>query len=140
LFWKKKVSSEEKPKKKKKKKKILVKATEETRQSFRVAPSPNEPIRFRFSGKEVSALDISSGGLSFKNNHFAKGSAEEVSFTLPGSSVEIRVKLNLLNIIEAKNMCCCQFQDLDPDYEDAIDSYALERQKEKLKSKKGGYL
>ena|GEM_PF-1408010 len=135
MFWKKKKDSEEKPKKKKKKK--LVKATEEARQAYRVAPSPDDPIQFQFGGKEVSASDISTGGISFKNSHFAQGTQQEVKFDLPGSGTLVQTSLKLLRIIEAKNLCCCRFVDLHPDHEDAINTYVLQRQKEELQSKKG---
>ncbi|MEC7641765.1 MAG: PilZ domain-containing protein [Nitrospinota bacterium] len=139
MFWKKKKDSKKQSKPLKdeeKKKKLFVKATDETRQAYRVSPLPSEPIRFEFDGKEITVVDISMGGVSFKNENFAKGTTQEVSFVLPGENVDISTKLAVVAILEAKNLCCCEFQDLNPDDEDAICDYVLDRQKEELKSKK----
>lgn len=119
----------------KEKKKILVSSKDEPRGAFRVYPSDEEPITFQFTGKKIKVMDISGGGVSFKNDGFKPGTAEVVSFTLPIVDVDIKVKLEVVNIIEAKNVCCCRFVDLDEDQQESVFKYCLERQKEELQRK-----
>jgi len=128
VFWKKKKEPE--------KKGFILKSGGEVRGSFRVYPSPDEPIKFKFGGKIVNVSDISAGGLSFKNDHFALGAQEVVSFALPGEETEINVTLEIVKIIESKNICCCRFVDMRQEDEDAIYDYTLRRQKEELQAKK----
>lgn len=128
MFWNK--------KKEPQRKSLIVQPTEEVRGSFRVHPSAEEPIKFKFNNKIVSVSDISAGGLSFPNDHFAVGTQEVIGFPLPGEETEIEIKLEVVKIIEAKNMCCCRFIDLTEEDEDAIYDYALKRQKEELHTKK----
>ena len=128
VFWKK--------KKEPKRKNFILKTNEEVRGSFRVHPSADEPIKFKFNNKIVSISDISAGGLSFKNDQFVVGAQEVVSFQLPGQEAVMQLKLEVIKIVEAKNMCCCQFLDLAEEDEDAICDYALRRQKEELQTKK----
>ena len=128
MFWKKKSD---------KKKKTLINAAPEIRGAFRVEPLPHEPIEFTFSGKKVRVTDISAGGLSFKNDHFQEGNREEISFKLPNDPREIRCILEVVRIIEAKDLCCTQFVDLTNEQDDMVGRYVLERQKFDLQRKKG---
>jgi hypothetical protein len=120
----------------KEKKKILLGVREEPRGAFRVFPSDEEPVTFQFAGKKIKAMDISGGGISFKNDGFRAGYSEVVGFTLPIVDVDIRVKLEVVNIIEAKNLCCCRFVDIDEEQQESVFKYCLERQKEELQKKK----
>lgn len=130
MFWKKK---SDKPK-------SLIKASAEVRGAFRVEPLPKQPIAFLFMGKRVNALDISAGGISFRNNGFPNGRTENVKFKLPGDPKVVDTKLQIVRIISEKNMCCCQFVDLRPDQDDQIARYVLERQKYDLRMQKKGLI
>jgi c-di-GMP-binding flagellar brake protein YcgR len=130
LFWKKKSN----------KPKSLIKSTAEVRGAFRVQPLPKQPIAFLFSGKRVNAMDISAGGISFKNNGFLDGKTENIKFKLPGDPRVLEVKLQIVRIIKEKNICCCQFVDMQPDEDDQVARYVLERQKYDLRMQKKGLL
>lgn len=139
MFWKKKKESESPKKETKPAGKGIIKSTPaETREAFRIAPLPSDPIELEFSGKIVDVVDISVGGLSFHNDGFELGE-QEVEFSLPGGGHLVQAKLNLIKIIEDKNLCRCRFINLHPDDEDMISRYVLERQKHDLKAKKGMY-
>jgi len=114
----------------------MIETTEETRGAFRVEPLPKQPIPFLFMGKRVDVLDISSGGISFKNDEFPKGKTESVKFKLPGDPNIIETKLEIVRIIPEKNICCSQFVDLNSEQEDQIVKYVLERQKYDLRKQK----
>ena len=131
MFWKKKTDKSDKGK-------TLIKTSPEVRGAFRVEPLPHEPIEFEFSGKKVKALDISAGGISFKNDHFVEGKCEDISFVLPGDSAEINVALEIVRIIKEKDICCGQFRDLNTECDDLIGRYVLDRQKFDLQNKRGG--
>lgn len=130
LFWKKK---SDKPK-------SLIKSTAEVRGAFRVQPLPKQPIAFLFMGKRVNAMDISAGGISFRNNGFPDGKTEKIRFKLPGDPKVIEVKLQIVRIIPEKNICCCQFVDMLPEQDDQVARYVLERQKYDLRVQKKGLL
>lgn len=121
---------------KKEEKKSFIKVPDETRGAFRVFPTKEEPIKVKFGGKVVHIVDISSGGLSFKDDGFKEGAVEKVRFVLPGVDAEIRVKLKIVKIIVQKGICACQFVKHSLDVEDAISEYALYRQKQDM-GKKG---
>ena len=128
MFWKKKKTPQ--------KKSLIEQTSNEVRGSFRVFPSADEPIEFTFSKKMVTVSDLSAGGLSFKNQGFKVGTQENVTLQLPGEDTNMEITLEVVKIIEAKNMCCCEFLDLNGDDEDAIYGYAMKRQKEELQAKK----
>ncbi|MEC7641297.1 MAG: PilZ domain-containing protein [Nitrospinota bacterium] len=115
---------------------MIVQPAGEIRGSFRVKPSPDEPIKFKFQNKIVSVSDISAGGLSFPDENFSVGVQEFANFQLPGDETKLEIKLGVISIIEAKNICCCRFLDLTEENEAAIYDYALRRQKEDLQNKK----
>ena len=128
MFWKKK---SEKPK-------SLIKSSPEIRGAFRVQPLLKQPIIFMFMGKRINALDISAGGISFKNQNFVSGKVDKVKFKLPGDPLPIETKLQIVRIIKEKNLCCCQFVDLSTDQDDQIARYVLECQKRDLRMQKKG--
>ena len=126
MFWKKK---NDKPK-------SLIETDDEVRGAFRVQPLPKQPIPFLFMGKKIEVMDISAGGISFKNDNFPEGKIENVKFKLPGSPIVIETQLEIVRIINDKNICCSQFVDLRPEEEDQIAQYVLERQKHDLRKQK----
>ena len=128
MFWK----------KKSKPKDSLIETTDEVRGAFRVEPLPNEPIDFQYLGKTVRVLDISAGGVSIKDDHFVEGQREKVTLPLPGDEPrELKVMLEVVRILDAKGVCCCQFVDLTNEQDDMVGEYVLERQKHDLQKKKG---
>lgn len=132
MFWKKKSEKPEEGRK-------LFKVPEQSRGAFRVAPDPLEPITLKIAGVEAHVVDISSGGLSFKNANFKVDAPYDISFSLPHSSAVIKVKIKILRITDSQ-LCPAVFIDLPPELEDEIHRYVLNRQKEELKNRKNSYI
>ena len=130
MFWKKK---SEKPEGNR-----LFKVPEQSRGAFRVAPDPAEPVILKLAGADIHILDISSGGLSFKNAHYKIDTPYDVTLILPNSPAPIKTKLKIIRVTEAQ-ICPAVFIDLSPEHEDEIHHYVLLRQKEELKSRKNMY-
>ncbi|NIP99911.1 MAG: hypothetical protein GWM98_05555, partial [Nitrospinaceae bacterium] len=72
MFWKKK----NKPEKK-------FKAPEDPRQAFRVAPDPENPVSISLLDQTLELIEISSGGVAFKNEGLKENSSHMVEFILP---------------------------------------------------------
>jgi len=125
LFWKKKKNNSE----------LFFQETKGRRSSFRVSPSKNAPIVFEFGGVKVQVIDISAGGLAFKNKDFKSGDTQPIEFLLPDQKVSIAPILAII-AIGKQNICHCQFCKIGEDEIEAIHQYVLKRQKEIMPSKK----
>ncbi len=123
MFWKKKA----KPK--------LFKVPDNRRDSFRVIPHPDRPAVITLLGKNFQATDISSGGISFRNPAADPESQFKVEITLPTSRSKLFAELKILKKKE-DGLCHCIFVEPDPDFEDEIHYYVLERQKEEIREEK----
>ena len=121
MFWKKK----NKPEKK-------LKAPDEARQAYRIAPDPENPLFLNVEGNSLEIVEISSGGLAFKNQGLEAGSTYTADFVLPtGGRIETRIKILR---IDEEDICRCHFIDLDVQSEDSLHRYVLVRQKDDLRS------
>jgi len=121
LFWKKKNKKEDK-----------LKPPEEARQAYRVAPDSENPLFLNLEGASLEIVEISSGGLAFKNQGFKAGSEHMIDFVLPTGGL-IKTRIQILRIDE-EDICRCNFIKLDVDTEDSLHRYVLVRQKEDLRS------
>ena len=121
MFWKKK----NKPEKK-------IKAPEEARQAYRIAPDPENPLYLNLEGHSLEIVEISSGGLAFKNQGFKADSIYTVDFILPTGG-SINTQIQILRIDE-EDICRCHFLNLDVQSEDSLHRYVLVRQKDDLRS------
>ena len=121
MFWKKKNKQEKK-----------LKPPEEARQAYRVTPDPEYPLLLNLGGDSLEILEISSGGLAFKNQELKAGSSHMIDFVLPTGG-HIKTKLKILRIDE-ESICRGNFIDLDSHSEDSIHRYVLVRQKDDLRS------
>ena len=122
MFWKKKNKQEKK-----------IKAPEEARQAYRIAPDPDNPLFLNLEELSLEIVEISSGGLAFKNQGLKADSTHMVDFILPtGGSIRSQIKILR---IDDKDICRCHFVDLDLESEDSLHRYVLVRQKEDLRSK-----
>ena len=122
MFWKKK-NKEEGNK--------LFKNPTETRGSFRVYPSKENPILLKVGSKALEAVDISAGGISFDNKDFIIGEKYPMEICLPKDKGSFKVATEVLKI-DDKDVCRCKILNLSADQEDAIHSYILDRQKEEI--------
>ncbi|MDH5762509.1 MAG: PilZ domain-containing protein [Nitrospinota bacterium] len=121
MFWKKKNKQEKK-----------FKAPEEARQAYRVAPDPESPIFVNLEGQSLEVLEISSGGLAFKNKGFRANATYGIDFVLPtGGGIKTRIRILR---IDEEDICRCNFINLSTESEDALHRYVLVRQKDDLRS------
>jgi c-di-GMP-binding flagellar brake protein YcgR len=107
------------------------KAPEESRQAFRVSPSPHKPLKVESDDAEATVLNISSGGMAFRSNKFVPGKIYRVRFNLPNDDKPITAKMEILAVGEDKRTRC-RFYNLTPEQENQIHRYVLNRQKEDL--------
>jgi hypothetical protein len=121
LFWKKKNKQEKK-----------LKAPEEARQAYRVAPDSEKPLFLNLEGNSLEIVEISSSGLAFKNQGLKAGSAHMIDFVLPTGGI-IKTRVKILRIDE-EDICRCNFVNLDVKSEDSLHHYVLVRQKDDLRS------
>ena len=121
MFWKKKNKQENK-----------LKAPEEARQAYRVAPDPENPLFLNLEGNSLEIVELSSSGLAFKNQGLKAGSAHMVDFVLPTGGI-IKTRVKILRIDE-EDICRCNFVNLDVKSEDSLHRYVLVRQKDDLRS------
>ena len=121
MFWKKK----NKPEKQ-------LKVPEEARQSYRIAPDPEDPLFLNLDGNLLEIVEISSGGLAFKNQGLKENSSYMIDFVLPTGGI-IKTRIKILRI-DDEDVCRCNFLDLDVESEDALHRYVLVRQKDDLRS------
>ncbi len=109
-----------------------MKPPEEARQAYRIAPDPEKPLFLNLEGNSLEIVEISSGGLAFKNQGLEAGSTHSVEFVLPtGGSIKTQIKILR---IDDENICRCNFINLDTASEDSIHRYVLVRQKDDLRS------
>jgi len=73
-------------------------------------------------------MDISAGGLAFKNIDCRVGDVYRIDLQMPGSVEMITVDLTILSI-DGRDICHCQFKNLTEEQEEVIHQYVLERQK-----------
>ena len=109
--------------------------TRERRESFRIKPSENAPVRLRFNGVQVDVLDISADGLSFKNQMFSQADVSRTCLEIPWGLPAIPVVLEIIDI-DDKDVCHCKFNEIDEEGIEQIHQYVLIRQKEIIYSKK----
>ena len=107
-------------------------APEEARQAYRIAPDPENPLFLNLEGNSLEIVEISSGGLAFKNQGLKENSSYMIDFVLPTGGI-IKTRVKILRIDE-ENICRCNFLDLDVHSEDALHRYVLVRQKDDLRS------
>ena len=125
MFWKEKQNNSE----------IFSLESNDRRLFYRVFPHSNAPIVFEFGGEKVQMVNISAGGLAFKNKGFKSGDTQTIEFLLPDQNVTLAPVLEI-NTIDDQNVCHCQFREIGEDEVEAIHQYVLKRQKEIMQSQK----
>lgn len=125
MFWKEKQNNSE----------IFSFESNDRRSSYRVIPSANVSIAFKFGGEKVQVVDIGAGGLAFKKKGFKSGDTQAIELLLPHQNVTLALVLEI-NTIDDQNVCHCQFREIGEDEVELIHQYVLKRQKEIMQSKK----
>ena len=111
--------------------------TQDQREAFRYVFKVHNRIPLVFRGTPVEVIDISAGGMAFKNAGFKQYDADRVTLDLkipnfPGTS-RFTATLRILNITK-NNVCNCIFEDCTIQTYELIHKYVLEMQKQDLTS------
>ncbi len=106
------------------------------RAAYRVRPSSDAPILLIVDRNPVPVVDISSGGVSFKNRDFMVGVFYRVNFILPHNKKEISCQVEVMGI-DRHRVCRCRFTDLTAEQEESILQYVVERKQELLLASQG---
>ena len=91
-----------------------------------------------FLGKSTHLMNISAGGMAFKNNDFSLGDTDRIRLSLedtsnPGETSILDTQTRIFHI-SRDGICHCSFEDLAPDQAERIHKYVLEMQKKDLKT------
>ena len=125
MFWKKKKPPTE----------LLDHPSDNQRDAFRYAFRPDQQFSIRFKNKQVTVLNISAGGLAFKNQGFSPYDSDYVHFQLeipnflgdPSFSADLRILR-----IDENDVCHCIFEQCPLVHHELIHKYVLEMQKNDL--------
>lgn len=99
------------------------------RNSFRVTPALSEPLKATLNDKNISIINISSGGFQCGKNDLAVGNIYSVKFILPPDDNLVTGSVEILENNDLQQ-CRCRFLELKQDFVNLIHLYVLNRQKE----------
>ena len=122
MFWKKSNKGDESSK-------ILFSTPDEGRNSFRVTPPLNAPLKATLNEIPISIINISSGGFRFKKIDLEAEKFYLAEIELPLEANKISALVEILGNNEEEYFRC-RFLDLAPDVEDLLHRYVLNRQKD----------
>ena len=123
-----------------KKKKIIDTCVEETdyedqRASFRYVFKKGRQLSMTFKNNIIQVLDISAGGMAFKNVAFKKYDSDQVSLVLdmPNYSGDpiLNARIRILSITQS-NICHSIFENCRVEEYEMIHKYVLEMQKQDM--------
>lgn len=125
MFWK----------KKKPETNTLTHETKDNRQNFRYDFKEGEAIHVVFKEKTVTVLNISAGGMAFKNMGFEQFDFDFIKFSLDIPNFKgnrtFFAGLRILKI-NREETCHCIFEQCSLDQHELIHKYVLEMQKNDL--------
>jgi len=125
LFWKKKKPATD----------TIIHDSKDQRQSYRYEFTDDKAIEITFLEKKVSLLNISAGGMAFKNQGFKQFDFDFIKFTLniPNFTGDntFFAGLRILKI-SPEGVCHCIFEQCSLDQHELIHKYVLEMQKNDL--------
>jgi len=111
----------------------------ERRQTFRYTFKNGLGLKIRFNGKNLMILDISPGGLKFKNRGFIQYESGPilVDLEIPGF-IDHRTFMADLRIlqIDENDICHCYFENCSLAHHERIHNFVLEMQQLDLLKKK----
>jgi len=122
LFWKK-----EKPKTD-----TIIIESEDQRESYRYYFKNEKGFYITFKEKKVLTLDISAGGMSFKNNGFQQFDFDFIKFKLyiPNFNGDPTIYAGLRVLkIDPNDICHCIFEQCSLEQHELLHRYVLEMQK-----------
>jgi hypothetical protein len=107
---------------------------------FRYKFSGSHNLEIRFLNKDVELVDMSAGGLSFRDNGFAKGDRDKISLPLRDKDRPFEyllyIEIEILSI-DAEEICHCTFENPEKEQTEAIHRFLLIKQKKDLQAEKG---
>lgn len=141
MFWKKKHTSTDE--KKADKAQWIEHDSSSRRETFRYAPTDGSPLsEMTFLKKKVQVMDISAGGLSFRNIDFSENDTDRFTLDVKGlyyRSGDSRDKITLKIVhIDSSNICHAIFQDISTAQADILHQFILEKQKQDIRRAKRG--
>ena len=129
MFWKKKPTSID----------IIVPGSDTKRRAFRFSPVTGKLLDVVFMGKKVRLIDISAGGISFKNKGFKKNDVDVIEIDMGNCARKhhpvISLKTRILSI-DDNDICHTEFDGLSDDEENTLHCFVYELQKEELRNHK----
>ncbi|MFH2057869.1 MAG: PilZ domain-containing protein [Pseudomonadota bacterium] len=122
MFWKKKKPATD----------TIIHESEDKRTSYRYQFKDDQGIEIQFKTKKVRLLNISAGGMAFKNNGFEQFDYDFIKFTLDipnftGNNTFF-AGLRILSI-SPEEICHCIFEQCSLDQHELIHRFVLEMQK-----------
>ncbi|MFH2091182.1 MAG: hypothetical protein ABIJ31_02360 [Pseudomonadota bacterium] len=110
----------------------IIHDSEDKRESFRYQFKDGQRIQIRFLEKTVRVLNISAGGMAFKNDGFLQFDFDFIKFTLDipnfNGNNTFFAGLRILSLIQ-EDICHCIFAQWSLDQHELIHKYVLEMQK-----------
>lgn len=110
---------------------------EEQREAFRYVFREDQHLPMEFKQTPVKVLDISAGGMAFRNKGFVQYDVDQiiVFLNLPNytGNGKFTAQLRILNI-NTKGICHCIFENCTIEEYEMIHRYVLEMQKMDLKT------
>ncbi len=125
MFWRRKKKSSE----------ICSIETKDRRESFRVSPLKDEPVKSSVGNQDVQIIDIGAKGISFKCHNQKPGDIININFDLPGQDKTVITKLKII-LIDKENVCHGCFPEISEESVEMIHKYMLEVQKKEIKRRK----
>ena len=127
MFWKKKKTTI--------KKTDISHETRDKRKAYRYEFNDSQRLQIQFKDKPIQILNISAGGVAFKNNGFAQLDFDFIKITLDipnfNGDTTFYAGLRILNI-DAEDICHCIFEECALEQHELIHKYVLEMQKRDL--------
>ena len=108
------------------------------RESFRYVFDREKQLSGSFKGRRVQILNISAGGIAFKNQGFKKYDADTMSLdlTMPNynKNPQFTAQIRILHLT-ANEICHCIFENCTVEDYEIVHKYVLEMQKQELRKK-----
>ena len=110
---------------------------DDKREAYRYIFRDGRRPSLTFLEKSTLLMNISAGGMAFKNNDFSLGDSDRIRLSMEntnsGETSILDTRTRIFHI-SPDGICHCSFENLAPDQAECIHKYVLEMQKKDLKS------
>ncbi|MCP4117640.1 MAG: PilZ domain-containing protein [Desulfobacteraceae bacterium] len=118
---------------------MIIYETDNKREAFRYTPAPPDTMTIDFLDKSIDLIDISAGGVSFRDQGFAKGEQDKISLDLRDTDLKqshvFSIAIRILDI-DALEICHCIFENPSEEQVEAIHRFLLVKQKKEIQQRK----